>query len=370
MPERPLTPEEKKVLQEQERVYRMVQRVMQAMYHKAITLPEVKAAFKKAAASSKEFAFAEYSSASKAVSKVLRTFSKEIDSLVLTGIEEAWNEGENGLWREVSERLAKTEAEQTVLNVIRKEATAAHRTDTAKEFYLKEREGKTISSRVWKNAEQSKTDLEIIIQNGIKEGRSADDLAREAQKYLQNPDKLFRRVRNEITGKLELSKAARDYHPGSGVYRSSYKNSLRLVSNEINRAFREGYWQSLQDNPLVIGYEIQLSNNHTCSDGKGGLIPNWTDMCDDLAGRYPKWFKWSGWHVNCRCRMVAILISASDFAARVKARAEDKIDEWSPKNGVNEVPASLNDWLATNKERIDKASSTPYWIQDNSTLFS
>jgi hypothetical protein len=365
MPERPLTPEEKKLLQQQERVYRMVQKMMLTMYQTALSLPEIKAAFKRASVSENAFSFEQYNSASKAVNKILRTYSGQIDQLVLTGIEEAWKEGDNGLWREISERLAKTEAEQTLFNSIRKEATIAHKGPVAKDFYLKEQGGKTISSRIWKNVEQSKNELEIIIQSGIMEGRSADDLAREAQSYLRHPDKLFRRVRNKATGKLELSKAAQNYHPGTGKYRSSYKNALRLVSNEINRAYREAYWQGLQNNPLVVGYEIQLSNNHTCSDGQGGIIQGWTDMCDELAGRYPKWFKWTGWHVNCRCRMVAILISKEEFSARVKARADDKLDEWEAKNVVTNVPAALNNWLSANKDRIDKAVSMPYWILDN-----
>lgn len=345
---------------------KLQQRMMQTMFHKAITLPEVKAAIKKASVSPKPFVFEEYKSAYKAITKVLRTYSKQIDSTILSGIEEAWKQGDNGLWREIGDRLAKTEAEQTLFNTIRKESTTAHRGTSAKEFHLKEsQDGKTISTRIWKNVEQSKTDLEIIIQNGIKEGRSADDMARETQKYLKDPDKLFRRIKNPETGKLELSDAARKYKPGQGKYRSSYKNALRLVSNEINRAYRESTWLNMQDNPLVIGYEIRLSNNHTCSDGKGGLIPNWTDICDELQGKYPKWFKWTGWHVNCRCRIILILIDNADFASLIKANAQDMQDEWSSKKTLKDVPEALNKWLSNNADRISKASSKPYWIQDN-----
>ena len=67
-----------------------------------------------------------------------------------------------------------------------------------------------------------------MVQNAIKSGQSHDDLARNLQKYLRDPDKLFRKVKNKETGKLEWSKAAKDYHPGQGVYRSSFKMQIDL----------------------------------------------------------------------------------------------------------------------------------------------
>lgn len=297
---RKLTPEEKRIQQERERAYLMVQLMMQTMYDKTLALPQIRSAIKASQKTGKPFYFENYSQAERAVNKALRAFSSEMNHLVLNGIQEAWEEGDKGLWREIGERLAKSKEEQELFNAIRLQATGGARSENALNSFIRQkRGGYTLSERVWNITEANKKDLEIIIQNGIKEGLSADDMASYAQKYLRKPNRLFRRVRNATTKKLELSEAARKYHPGQGVYRSSYKNALRLVSNEINRSYRESTWTQFQNNPLVIGYEIQLSNNHTCSDGKGGIIPGWTDICDTLAGRYPKWFKWTGWHPNC-----------------------------------------------------------------------
>ncbi|GGE14040.1 MULTISPECIES: hypothetical protein [Sphingobacterium] len=66
---------------------------------------------------------------------------------------------------------------------------------------------------------------------GIKEGRSAAQMARDHKQYLAEPDRLFRRIRN-FDGKLVLSKAAMEYNPGQVVYRSSYKNAMRLARAE------------------------------------------------------------------------------------------------------------------------------------------
>ena len=72
-----------------------------------------------------------------------------------------------------------------------------------------------------------KGQIEDALQFAIIDGKSASELSRDIRKYLQEPDRLYRRVRDAETGELKLSKAAKEYHPGQGVYRSSYKNAMR-----------------------------------------------------------------------------------------------------------------------------------------------
>jgi len=135
---------------------------------------------------------------------------------------------------------AKTVQEITVLNEIKAEATQQVR-DIAKEsskFISEKKGGRTISERVWKNFENIPKELETLVQNNIKEGKPAEHLAKNIEKYLIEPEKIFRRVRNPKTGKLEWTKAAQNYKPGQGVYRSSFKNAMRLARTEINRAYR------------------------------------------------------------------------------------------------------------------------------------
>ena len=94
----------------------------------------------------------------------------------------------------------------------------------------------------------------------------------------------------------------RKYHPGRGVYRSSYRNAQRLARTETNIAYRTADYERWQQMPFVIGIEIKLSNNH----------PE-PDICDDLKGIYPKTFKWSGWHPNCRCYQEPVLASPNEL---------------------------------------------------------
>ena len=133
-------------------------------------------------------------------------------------------------------------------------------------------------------------------------------MSRDVRRYLRNPDKLFRRVRDKH-GNLRLSKAAKAYHPGRGVYRSSNRKALRQTATENNMAYRTADHLRWQQQPFVVGIEIKLSNNHTCK----GVIGRFVDICDDLAGVYPKDFKFVGWHPHCRCYCVPKQASKEEF---------------------------------------------------------
>lgn len=137
-----------------------------------------------------------------------------------------------------------------------------------------------LSDRVWRYTEQFKSEIELGIDIGLRDGLSADELSRDLRQYLQHPDKLLRRVRDEH-GNLVLSKAAKAFHPGQGVYRSSYKNARRLAATETNMAYRTADYVRWQQLDFVVGIEIHLSNNHTLNG-----VP-FEDICDFLQGRYP-----------------------------------------------------------------------------------
>lgn len=251
---------------------------------------------------------------------------------------------------------AKTTQEITVLNEIKAEATRQVR-DIAKEsskFVSEKKGGRTISERVWKNFENIPKELETLVQNNIKEGKPAEYLAKNIEKYLIEPERIFRRVRNPKTGKLEWTKAAQNFKPGQGVYRSSFKNAMRLARTEINRAYREAEWNGFQNNQNVYGFEIVLSNN----------TENQCDTCKRLAGVYPKWFKWTGWHPQCRCRMIAVLMPREDFAELVRLRFQGKEKEFKPQF-IDKLPDQFVSYIQENSDRISKAASVPYWYEDN-----
>ena len=221
-------------------------------------------------------------------------------------------------------------------------------------FQSRKVEGMGLSARVWNITEQFKQELELALDIGLGEGKSAAALSRDVRKYLREPNRLFRRVRDKH-GVLRLSKAAKAYHPGQGVYRSSYKNAMRLASTENNMAYRSAdheRWQQLQ---FVVGIEIRLSNNHPVYD-----------ICDELKGEYPKDFKFVGFHPHCRCFAVAILPSQDEFLEYQNRKiAGEDVSGFNFKGEVKDVPDNFKEWLDRNQERVKHHANVPYFIKDN-----
>ena len=144
------------------------------------------------------------------------------------------------------------------------------------------------STRIWRVCDQAKENVEYYLRSGVGSGRSAAAVSRDIRGMMKNPDKLFRRVRDPETGKLRPSRPMGGYHPGQGVYRSSYKNALRMVRTETNMAYRFADQERWKKMDFVIGYEVKLSGSHPVYD-----------ICDSMVGKYPKTFVFGGWHPNC-----------------------------------------------------------------------
>ena len=231
------------------------------------------------------------------------------------------------------------------------------RNNEAMDAFLSRKEnGFSLSQRIWKQTEQLKDEMALALSVSLGQGDSAATVSRKVRQYLQEPDRLFRHVRG-ADGKLRWSKAARAYHPGRGVYRSSYKNAMRLTRTETNMAYRTAdsdRWQRLD---FVLGQHI----------GRGHNKDNEPDICDKLAGDYPKEFKFTGWHPQCRCISTPILATPAEMAAMRKAMKEgkDPMSVLSPDRRVTEPPKAFTDWVSENRERIENASSVPYFIKDN-----
>lgn len=237
-------------------------------------------------------------------------------------------------------------------------------------FEQRRKRGLGLSDKVWQYTGQYKQELEMALDIGIGDGKSAQALSREVRKYLRQPNMLFRKVRDKH-GVLHLSKRAKAYHPGRGVYRSSAKNALRMVATETNIAYRSADYLNTKASPWIVGIRIVLSNNHTCKDSQGVAQP-FTDICDKLAGRYPKDFKFTGWHPNCRCHIEYIHKTDAEVErdTRRMLRGEKPIEAHESKNYVGELPKSFKKWAEENKQRIINKKSLPYVIDDNKGIMS
>lgn len=215
-------------------------------------------------------------------------------------------------------------------------------------FKYRVADGLKLSDRVWNLTKQTQNQLEYFVSEGLTEGRSAVQLAGDIKRYLKEPEKRFRRIRDKETGKLKLSDPSKDYRPGRGVYRSSYKNALRLTRNEINIAYRTADYERRKKLPFVLGIEVHLSPAH----------PQY-DICDELQGKYPKGFKFTGWHPNCLCFSTAVLMTKQQFKQYLKT---GRIDSGGY---VKELPKRASEYLESKAPKIKKLKTYPYFIQDN-----
>lgn len=301
-----------------------------------------------------EFSWRDFPALSKEVDALTREMTQGLQLNIEQGDKEAWalsNTKNNAM---VAAIVGKASVPKAVIDTWKAPNLAAMNA-----FIARKEAGMNLSQRVWNLAPQFKAEMELALETCIGRGMSAAEISREVRQYLNEPNRLFRSVRDE-QGVLRLSKAAAAYHPGQGVYRSSYKNALRMTATENNIAYRtadHGRWNAL---PFVLGIEISTSNNHPVED-----------ICDELAGRYPKDFKFTGWHPWCRCFAVAVLADQKEMDAYTKAMMNgDDVSQWKFTGEVKDMPEGWNTWMTANAERIGKARSAgklPYFIKDNFT---
>ena len=303
------------------------------------------------------FVLSKYPLIQKRVEAVIKKLARRMRTTVVNGVRSAWtlaNQKNNELCNIVFGEMVKSLTED-------QERRYYTSNGAALDAFLKRKvHGLGLSDRVWNYADECIPMVESTLELGIKTGEGAPEMARDLKTYLKFPDKLFRRVRG-ADGNLHLSKAAAQFHPGQGVYRSSYKNAYRLARTETNMAYRTADHMRRTQLDFVVGIEIHLSNNHTCLGADGKPHP-FHDICDDLKGKYPKWFEFRGWHPACRCFTTSILKTDEEID-----RDMDGVDRGSV-NTVKEMPPQWNDWLAKNRGRVDAAAARgtlPYFLVDN-----
>lgn len=297
---------------------------------------------------SKTFRISNYPLLNSLVGETLTAFSEEIELLLINGIKSEWELSGEKLKAIVADHYADTQINEAIKQIIGNTHEPA-----LNAFLNRTKKGLNLSDRVWNLTNQFRSEIEQTLFVGISEGKSAADMARDAKQYLNNPDKLFRRVR-DAEGKLVLSKNAKDYHPGQGVYRSSYKNALRLTATETNMAYRKADMTRWDATPFILGYRVKLSNNH----------PKF-DVCDYLAHDYPSSFIFTGWHPFCRCYSVPILADYEQFQKYQDAVWNGTEKDFKFSGVVKDIHADAKSWLRNNKERVANWKSKPYWIVDN-----
>lgn len=277
------------------------------------------------------FSFADYPETKRDLQLLQGQFVDDMQSLIYSGTSAEWKRS-NLLQDLVANKALKYYRAQ----VAGKKLKHYYQTnsDQLKAFQRRTENGLNLSAKLWNQSQVYKDSLEATISTAIEKGMSAVTLSKRISKYLNDWPSL------QADYQEKFGKA-------TNCYDCEYR-SIRLARNEINIAYRTAEQLRWQQFDFILGYKIKLSGSH----------PRY-DICDDLAGNYPKDFKFVGWHPNCLCYTVPIVMSEDEYWSENR--------ENSP-NMVTAPPENFGKWVSENSERIDEARSRgtlPYWVMDN-----
>lgn len=211
--------------------------------------------------------------------------------------------------------------------------------DQLKAFQARKDKGLNLSTKLWKQADIYRESLEATISTAIEKGMSATTLSKRISRYLKDWPSL------QADYQERYAKATR-------CHDCEY-NSIRLARNEISMAYSTAEQLRWQKFDFILGYKIKLSDSH----------PRY-DICDELMGDYPKDFSFAGWHPNCLCYTVPIVMSEEEYWSDNR--------EDSP-NKITDPPENFSKWVYDNSTKIQEAETRgtlPYWIKDNKMLVS
>ena len=289
-----------------------------------------------------EFHFDDDVVSKKLMRDVQQSFVDDMQSIIYSGITKEWRES-NRIQDLIADKVLSF---YEVTNKKGEKYKKYYQTDSGayRAFNDRRSRGLNLSKNLWSQAEDYKTALEETISLGIQRGTSAVTLSKKISKYLQDFDK----IREDYTEKF--GKASR-------VKNCEYR-SMRLARSEINMAYRTAEQERWKRMDFILGYEIKLSKAHKHED-----------ICDCLAGQYPKDFKWTGWHPNDMCHAVPIIMSDEEFWGF----DEDGNDVETNPRYVDDVPLGMKQWVISHKGYIKEATekgTLPYFYGQNTDKLS
>ncbi len=141
--------------------------------------------------------------------------------------------------------------------------------------------GLDLADSVWQIANQAEAAVRRILTGEIAKGTSARDLAKKVQRYLSP----------------EILRGEGGFGPG--IYRSPFKNAMRLARTSISQSYASTTAEFASDRPWVKGLRATLSPAHKladeCDDNAGKIFSP-----DDFEATYPL-------HPHCMCFGVYVI---------------------------------------------------------------
>lgn len=140
------------------------------------------------------------------------------------------------------------------------------------------------------------------------------------------------------------------------VYGNIPKPKNKNEADQLNKSFRQNDMNRMSNLDFVVGFEIKRSNNkdENCF------------LCEIGEGKYPKDFKWTGWHDKCKCFTTSILLSDSEYG-----KFEDLIlsgkdtSHFKSSNAVHSIPSTLKEYVQNNHSECNSKK----WFLSNRKYF-
>lgn len=280
---------------------------------------------------STEFFFADFPEVKRDLLLLQRQFVGEMQTLIYSGTSVEWKNS-NIFQDAVASKALKYYRAQ--VSGERFKHYFDSNSDQLKAFQARKDKGLNLSTKLWKQADIYKESLEATISTAIEKGMSATTLSKRISRYLKDWPSL------QADYQERYAKATR-------CHDCEY-NSIRLARNEISMAYRTAEQLRWQRFDFILGYKIKLSDSH----------PRY-DICDELMGDYPKDFSFAGWHPNCLCYTVPIVMSEEEYWSDNRENSPNKITD---------PPENFSKWVSDNSKRVNDAierKTLPYWVRDN-----
>lgn len=281
----------------------------------------------------KVFRFKDYPQTKAGIDRLLQQFINDMRTVIYSGASDEWRRS-----NEIQDLLADGVLVSYTGQINKEKYKIYYQTNSnaLRAFLQRKDDGMNLSQKLWNQSQELKGELEETISTAIRKGISAITLSKRVSKYL-NDFPTFQKDYKEKYGKA------------SNIRDCEFR-SARLAASEINIAYRRAEQMRWEQMDFVVGYEIKPSGMHKKKD-----------ICDLLAGKYPKNFKWVGWHPLCKDYCLAILKTYDEFFN----------DSSGSVNEVKDVPDAFKQWVRANAPRIKAAKekgTSPYFIKDNQEI--
>lgn len=277
---------------------------------------------------SAEFFFADYPELKQTIKGIMTSYAAQMNNLIYSRTTNEWKESnimQDLLARKVLRAYGFEKGGDKYNRYFQPN------TDALKVFQQRVDRGMNLSQKLWVQSQALKKEIEHTISIAIEKGQSAVVLSKRISKYLSD----FSSMKADYAEKYGKAVSCHDCQYAS----------VRLARTEINMAYRKAEQTRWQQFDFILGYEVKLSKRHPAPD-----------ICDDLIGIYPKDFIFLGWHPNCMCYVVPVVMSDDEYYGSPSVHKAAMITR---------TPKNFNEWVRNNRTRIGNAKTLPYFLKDN-----